>query len=209
MRKLNDQENFWTGEFGDNYIGRNSLERLLGPYTAMWPMILRHCSSLPMTAFEMGCNIGGNLRALQNLSPAISLTAIEINAKAAKIAQETMGPHTVIHNCSILDFKCPENSFDLVFSCGVLIHQDPDCLPEIYKKLYSFSKKYILLSEYYNPTPVAIPYRNHENKLFKRDFAGEMMDMFPDLSLRAYDFIYRRDPVFSVDDCTWFLLQKN
>lgn len=209
MRKLNEQEEFWAGEFGDNYIERNSMERIIGTYTAMWSMILKKCASLPATAFEMGCNIGGNLCALQKLNPSISLTAVEINSKAAKIAQEMAGPHAAIHNCSILDFQCPEKSFDLVFSCGVLIHIDPNYLPEIYKKLYLFSKKYILLSEYYNPTPVAISYRNHENKLFKRDFAGEMMDMFPDLSLVDYKFIYHRDPVFPNDDCTWFLLKKN
>ena len=74
---------------------------------------------------------------------------------------------------------------------------------------YSFSKKYILLSEYYTPTPVIASYMNYENRLFKHDFASEMMDMFPDLSLVDYKSIYHHDPVSPNDDCTWFLLKKN
>lgn len=89
-----------------------------------------------------------------------------------------------------------------------MIHINPEQLSAIYKKLYHLSRRYILINEYYNPSPIAISYRNHQNKLFKRDFAGEMMDMFPDLQLVAYNFIYHRDTIFPKDDCTWFLLEK-
>ena len=58
------------------------------------------------------------------------------------------------------------------------------------------------------PFPVALPYRGHQDRLFKRDFAGEMLDRFPDLELTAYGFNYRRDPLFPQDDTTWFLLHK-
>lgn len=63
------------------------------------------------------------------------------------------------------------------------------------------------MSEYYNPSPVEIRYRNHEGKLFKRDFAGEMLDRHPDLRLVDYGFIYHRDS-FPIDDTTWFLMEK-
>lgn len=79
----------------------------------------------------------------------------------------------------------------------------------MYKKLYDCTNKYILLAEYYNPKPVAINYRGHENTLFKRDFAGELMDKFPDLTLRDYGFVYHRDLAFPQDDINWFLLEKN
>lgn len=206
MRKLSEQEQFWTGEFGDEYISRNSLEVIIGPDIAMWSDILKHCSQLPETAFEMGCNIGANLCALKSIIPNINLSAVEINAKAANLAKENTGAS--IYNCSILDFEQDSNCFDLVFSCGVMIHINPEQLPAIYQKLYHLSQKYILVNEYYNPSPVVISYRNHQNKLFKRDFAGEMLDMFPDLKLVAYNFIYHRDAVFPKDDCTWFLLEK-
>ena len=101
-----------------------------------------------------------------------------------------------------------EEGVDLVFIRGVLIHISPDALDEVYEKLYKLSKRYILISEYYNPNPVAIEYRGHTNKLFKRDFCGEVLDKYPDLKLIDYGFVYHRDPVFPQDDITWFLLEK-
>lgn len=95
-----------------------------------------------------------------------------------------------------------------MLSKGVLIHINPDMLQKVYDKLYGCTSKYLLIAEYYNPKPVAIDYRGHENKLFKRDFAGELMDKFSDLTLRDYGFIYHRDPSFPQDDVTWFLLEK-
>ncbi len=68
--------------------------------------------------------------------------------------------------------------------------------------------KYICIAEYYNPSPVEISYRGHTGKLFKRDFAGEMLDAYDDLALLDYGFAYHRDPNFAQDDITWFLLGK-
>lgn len=56
--------------------------------------------------------------------------------------------------------------------------------------------------------PVVVSYRGHEDRLFKRDFAGEMLDRYPDLELVDYGFVYHRDPNFPQDDPNWFLLRK-
>jgi spore coat polysaccharide biosynthesis protein SpsF len=90
----------------------------------------------------------------------------------------------------------------------VLIHINPDSLPGVYDRLYRSSKRYICVAEYYNPSPVQVLYRGFTEKLFKRDFAGEMLDRFPDLRLVDYAFAYHRDPNFGQDDITWFLLEK-
>jgi spore coat polysaccharide biosynthesis protein SpsF len=55
---------------------------------------------------------------------------------------------------------------------------------------------------------VAIAYRGHSDRLFKRDFAGEIMDRHSQLRLVDYGFAYRRDPNFPQDDITWFLMEK-
>ncbi len=93
------------------------------------------------------------------------------------------------------------------FTSGVLIHINPDELGMVYDNLFNLSKKYILISEYYNPTPIVVEYRGHAGKLFKRDFAGEMIDRF-DLKLMDYGFFYHRDNYFSFGDSNWFLLEK-
>jgi spore coat polysaccharide biosynthesis protein SpsF len=90
----------------------------------------------------------------------------------------------------------------------VLIHINPDRLQDVYDLLYKTSRRYICLAEYYNPTPVKVDYRGHKNKLFKRDFAGEMLDRFKDLELLDYGFVYHRDNNFPQDDLNWFLLRK-
>ena len=74
--------------------------------------------------------------------------------------------------------------------------------------MYAASRRYICLIEYYNPTPVEVPYRGEREKLFKRDFAGELLDTYPDLRLCAYGFQYHRDSNFPMDDVNWFLLEK-
>lgn len=91
---------------------------------------------------------------------------------------------------------------------GVLIHVNPDFLPKVYDKLVASARRYLLIAEYYNPSPVAIPYRGHKNRLFKRDFAGEIMDQHPEMKLVDYGFTYRHDPKFKHDDITWWLLKK-
>lgn len=94
------------------------------------------------------------------------------------------------------------------FTKGVLIHINPDKLSLVYDIMYKSSSRYILVSEYYNPCPVDIKYRGHSEKLFKRDFACEMLDQFPDLRLINYGFVYHRDPNFPQDDMTWFLMEE-
>ena len=54
---------------------------------------------------------------------------------------------------------------------------------------------------------VTVNYRGNSDRLFKRDFAGELMDRYP-LRLIAYGFSYHRDNYFPQDDSTWFLLEK-
>lgn len=200
-----EQESFWAGEFGDSYIERNKSNQLLASNVAFFAEILQHTNSI-QSLIEFGANIGMNLRALQTLLPTAEQNAIEINEKASAILKENL-PQVNVFNESIIDFS-PQKQYDLSMIKGVLIHINPDELKNVYAKLYESSSKYILIAEYYNPSPVEIPYRGHAGKLFKRDFAGEFLDMFPDVKLVKYGFVYRRDPNFPQDDTTWFLLQK-
>ena len=95
-----------------------------------------------------------------------------------------------------------------MFTKGVLIHISPDYLPHVYDLLFEASNRYICIIEYYNPTPVEMTYRGHRGKLFKRDFAGEILDRYKDLILASYGFVYHRDNNFPQDDINWFLLEK-
>lgn len=81
-------------------------------------------------------------------------------------------------------------------------------LDKVYEKLYQASKRFIFIGEYFNPSPVTIPYRGHNDRLWKRDFAGEILEKYPNLSLVDYGFSYKKDPAFSQDNINWFLMEK-
>ncbi|MBU1076082.1 MAG: pseudaminic acid biosynthesis-associated methylase, partial [Spirochaetes bacterium] len=112
-----------------------------------------------------------------------------------------------VYHQSILDFKVDQKR-DLVFTKGVLIHINPEMLNKVYELLYKSSNRYICIAEYYNPTPVSLEYRGEKERLFKRDFAGEIMDKYKSLRLIDYGFAYHRDNNFKQDDITWFLMEK-
>lgn len=201
-----EQEAFWAGEFGDDYIERNKSQRLLAANLNFFSKALKVAGKVD-SVIEFGCNVGMNLRALKLLYPDQAQFGVEINGKAADEVKTFLGEGNVL-NGSIFDYK-PDRQFELTLIKGVLIHINPAMLPEVYERLYSASNKFILISEYYNPTPVAINYRGHTEKLFKRDFCGEMLEKYDDLKLVDYGFAYKKDPAFSQDDITWFLLEKN
>ena len=209
MRSKTEQELFWEGEFGNEYIKRNTAKDWGGLQSAKisdFSVFLRSSRGIK-TSLEFGGNIGLNEVALATLIPNIKMSVVEINETAAKQCSNI--PNTRVYRQSIFDFDTTER-FDLTFTCAVLIHINPDMLDVVYEKLYTYSSKYILIAEYYNPTPVEVEYRGNNGKLFKRDFAGEILDKYKDLELIDYGFRYYRGG-FSIpvtDDLTWFLMEK-
>ena len=204
----NEQEKFWSGSFGNNYIKRNNSNELVDCNKNFFKTVFKNKKI--SQCLEIGSNIGLNLIALKKIFPDIDRYAIEINKKAIEILKKKEKKIKTFHGSLLENF--PNNwplQFELVFTKTVLIHIAPRDLNRTYKKIYSLSKKYILICEYYNPVPVKVVYRNFKNKLFKRDFAGDLIKKYDDLSIIDYGFIYRNDPYFPQDDVTWFLLKKN
>jgi len=198
-----EQEEFWASDFGDAYIARNQSMQLLASNTVLFAKIFSSMETVPQTFLEIGANIGMNVRAIQTLVPDSQFTGIEINKQACEILSTT--------GCQVLESSIQDakisGKFDFVFSKGVLIHLSPDQLNSTYKKMYDWSNRFILIAEYYNPVPVALSYRGNTDRLFKRDFAGEFLDLFPDLILRDYGFSYHKGK-YPQDDINWFLLEK-
>lgn len=201
-----EQEAFWAGEFGEDYIRRNQSDELLASNLSFFSTALKQTRDIK-NCIEFGANIGMNLQALKQLHPHMDLHAIEINTEAAR-ALASVIPYQNIVNQSLLEFE-PKRSWDLVLIKGVLIHINPDSLRNAYDTLVECTGRYLLVAEYYNRTPVEISYRGHSNRLFKRDFVGEIMDQYPELALIDYGFVYHRDPNFPQDDVTWFLLERS
>ena len=205
-----EQEKFWAGEFGTEYSDRNVGANILASNLALFADIFKRVSKLS-SVVEFGSNIGLNLKALDLLYPGQAQSAVEINEVAAKKINDAL-PNTKVFNLSISDFEpgmLVEGPCDLALIKGVLIHINPEQLNMVYEKLYESSKRFILVCEYYNPKPDTVSYRGHADKLFRRDFAGELLDRYSDVNLVNYGFAYHRDPSFPQDDLTWFLLEKS
>ncbi|MBA1256727.1 MULTISPECIES: pseudaminic acid biosynthesis-associated methylase [Pseudomonas] len=204
MREMTAQERFWQGEFGDAYVDRNAGAAAVASSLAFFGRALARAGGLG-SVLELGTNRGLNLQALRALLPQAQLQGVELNGKACALARAQNVAE--IWEGSLFDYPVTKG-FDLAFTKGVLIHLPPDLLPAAYDKLYQASRRFILVAEYYNPTPVEVSYRGHAERLFKRDFAGELLDRHADLRLLDYGFVYHRDPLFPADDISWFLLEK-
>lgn len=205
-----DTLEFWQGEFGDEYTKRCRGEDLVRNNTALFRKALAPLFfTTPQRIIEFGANIGLNIQAMRQIN-ALSLcdySAVEANASAA--AELRKLPGVAVHEGSMLDPAEPwGGGYDLAISKGVLIHIFPEELYRAYAALYRASRRFIFLAEYHNPTPVEVPYRGHAGRLWKRDFAADMLAMFPDLQVINYGFAWKHDPYAPQDNLVWTLFER-
>jgi pseudaminic acid biosynthesis-associated methylase len=111
-----EQESFWAGSFGTEYIQRNQGDALLASNLNLFANALRGTREIK-SCIEFGANIGMNLKALNLLYPGIDAHGIEINADAAKQLEEHI-PIANVHHSSITDFQ-PQQTWDLALIKGV------------------------------------------------------------------------------------------
>ena len=82
---MNEQEKFWAGKFGDEYINRSSQKTLINNNFKMFNKILKREKKNIKSLIEFGPNIGNNIFALRKIITKLkTITAVEINKKACK-----------------------------------------------------------------------------------------------------------------------------
>ena len=163
------QEKFWQGNFGDEYINRNKNKFLIKNNFFLFKKIFSKLFRIK-SLIEFGPNIGLNIIALKKIFKLKFITAVEINKKACLKIKDIQKLNVI--NNSIINFL-PKKKHDLVLVKGVLIHINPNKLKKVYKTIYKSCKTsgYILIAEYYSPQPTMMIYRGKRNKLFKRVFS--------------------------------------
>lgn len=164
---MNEQDLFWQGKFGVEYTDRN----VISP--AARQILFRDVFErfgTPSSVCELGANRGHNLEAIKLCAPDAELTAVEINEYA--YSQIPEGIEAI--NTSAFEYR-PEEQYDLVLTCGFLIHIHPRNLSEICERVRSLSKKHVMLIEYYNEKSINPSYRGNSNQLFIRNF-GDMFE---------------------------------
>lgn len=206
MTYKTDQEKFWAETYATDYIAKNSTFDSNGGQEA-WRKMLSKTQSIE-TILECGCNIGRNIQFLNNVYPSAKKSIIEISKPAFDFVTSSMEIENSF-NGSIINSNLSGHTFDLVFTMGVLIHIHPNNLLENLSKIHQYSKKYILIGEYFNRTPVMIEYQGQKDKLFKRDFGKFFVENF-DVSVIDYGFLWGHIYDESgFDDVTWWLFEKS
>ena len=188
-----------------NYINKNNnFDSSTG--VEAWGRILSKAKSID-NILECGCNIGRNLEFLNLVYPSAKKSIIEISKPAYDFVISNMEIKNSF-NGSIIESNLSEEFFDLVFTMGVLIHIHPDDLLINMEKLFNYSKKYILIGEYFNRNPIMIEYQGQKNKLFKRDFGKLFLDNF---NVEVVDYGFLWGHIYDkagFDDITWWLFEK-
>jgi len=175
---MNKQESAWKGEFGDAYNERNDMtpEEINKLYLKLYGIKRSDLNELLIGStyteyvdiLEVGCGTGNQLALVAYGFPKESLHGIDTNEAAVKIAKERGFDVQV---GSAFDLPYPDNSFDLVFTSGLLIHIDFPDLHDVQSEIVRVSKRFVWGLEYYSFSRAEIQYRNRPAMLWKDDYA--------------------------------------
>jgi spore coat polysaccharide biosynthesis protein SpsF len=197
----------WASKFGTDYHERNRFEERSGFwYDVLGKDVLRDAWSV----LEPGAGKGENLVAIRKARLVTldmpmndyQLTGIEVN----KVAYDCLrNEHVVAHNAAFLDVPLDDKTYGLVITRGFLMHVPTAAIKPTLAKIYNASSRWICLCEYYSPVRREVEYHGKGSALWIDDFAGKIMEMYPDLTLVDYGFKYHK---FDGYDLTYFLLRK-
>jgi pseudaminic acid biosynthesis-associated methylase len=185
------QEQGWAGKIGAAYTDRNTLSangldqmyldcfgvtradlnrRFLGNLGAPLKFL---------RILEVGCNIGMQLRHLQSMG--------FWNLHGVELQQYALDRLCVdrVETCqgSATDLPYQDESFDLVYTSGVLIHISPDSLPLALSEILRCTRRYVWGFEYFSEGLREIKSREWEDMLWSANYPVMFLDMRPGLKL--------------------------
>lgn len=184
----------WDGEFGDSYTARNRVD--WEARIPFWEDVLDRTGARKVV--EYGCNAGWNLRALRAASEGASLVGVDVNRKAL-FETAAAGFQAIQH-----DIRDPigfASRRDLAFTAGVLIHIPPEDLNRAMRNIAASSTRWVLAVEYEAEQEEMVPYRGHDDALWRRPF-GELYEAIGLTLVATF-------PAPGFDDCTAWLLKWN
>jgi spore coat polysaccharide biosynthesis protein SpsF len=186
---------FWAGTFGDEYGRRN---RVVWEHRIpFWRRILEITRA--KTFCEAGVNAGWNFQAIRRIDPEASMSGVDVNQSAIESAQE-FGFDVMKAPASDVATLFGPSACDMSLTSGVLIHVAPDDLKATMQALIDVSSKWVLAVEYAADEEVAITYREHKGRLWKRPFGK----LYEDLGLDLFE----TGPAEGFMDCQYWLLSK-
>lgn len=197
---MNSQLERWQGEFGRAYTDRNPVD-----WKKLVPAFTQMLGDLPLKRLlEVGCNRGHNLVAIRQIvGDECDLVGVEPNAYARQVASASRKAQILAGN--VFDLPFADGDFDLVMTAGVLIHVALPDLGNALSQVYRCSRRYVLAVEYFAEEETVMPYRGHDDLLWKRNFPRHYQEAFPDLTLVREGSV---GPPDGVDESEWWLFEK-
>ena len=195
------QLDIWQGEFGQAYTDRNVID-----WQTRRPAFQQILEGIEISqALEVGCNRGHNLIALADLfGDGCDVVGIEPNRHALELVRASSVKVGALPG-NVFDLPFKDQSFDLVFTAGVLIHIALDDLAAALSEIHRVSRRYILAIEYFAEEETVINYRGYDDALWKRDFLKHYQSHFPGLSLLRHGYW---ESEHGFDRTHWWLLEK-
>lgn len=211
---MTEQKKLWQGEFGTEYVKRNVItEEQSRARRLLWDNIIKNIyfstKFLPTTFLEVGAGIGANLMAINEILTAdnmpkasYSFSATEINPTAIDVLKFNVPGINLLDTDKLNKFT---NSFDLVFTSGVLIHIHPAHRMQLMRNIYHASRRFVIAIEYFAPETRGIKYRGVDNALWLDDYGSIYLDNFG-LRLISYGFCWKK--VTGLDNVTYWIFEK-
>lgn len=187
-----DTKEFWSGEFGDEYLKRNQID--WWARMPFWAGVISETT--PGMVVEYGANCGWNLLAIRALRFNCAMAGVELNAKACSRASAA--------GLCMMNTDIISSSFgpcDLAFTAGVLIHIAPEDLEITMRFIADSSKRYVLAVEYSADKEEEVAYRGHSGKLWRRPYGK----LYQELGL---ELVKEWPAGEGFDNCTAWLLRK-
>lgn len=187
---MSEQAAVWAGQFGDSYTRRNQID--WAKRVPFWSDVIKVSGA--RSVFELGCNAGWNLSAIQWAWPQVKVYGCDVNAQALEQAAAA--------GLTTWNDSTPRRA-ELVFTSGVLIHIAPEQLTPIMCAIVEASYRWVLAVEYAVAEETEVEYRGQKGMLWKRPY-GKLYEQMG-LNLRA-SWRLGKDEAF--DHCIAWLLEK-
>jgi SAM-dependent methyltransferase len=134
-------------------------------YKDVSKLIWYNCVALGCSRIlDVGCNIGMEL---VDFDRTANVTGVDINKTAVLLARQRFPDFTFMQG-DIMNIDFPDNSYDMVFDRGVMIHQSRAGTSRAMSEMLRISRRYVLNIEYYGEDGKEIEWRKNE-PLFYRD----------------------------------------
>ena len=194
--KVSKNEKFWI-DYGKAYTDKNAhggmyKENLLKTRSKFYD-IFKALGNKNVSILEAGCGSGLNLEVLNKLG-FTNLSGIDISDYAIRTLKQKL-PNVNTRVGTIREMPYEDEQFDVVFSSGVLIHQEPkETLPTVMKEMDRCSKKTILGLEDYSKGTIDTTYQGERSRLFTGPFPSYWKKYNPSFKLITEAFIDRENP---------------